>query len=96
MEYGGKPNNQTEKIDRVIMQGDLYSAHPCCRWDYAQPLNKDIGVADNKLEHFLSSTGGALLRTTGAHMEGEGVPSGTGSRDHMELASPTPGRQPEP
>jgi len=40
------------------MQGDLNSAHPGGRWDYAQPLNKDIGIADNKLEHFLSSTGG--------------------------------------
>ena len=40
------------------MQGDLNSAHPGCRWDYAQLFNKDIGMADNKLEHFLSSTGG--------------------------------------
>jgi len=38
------------------MQGDLNSAHLGCRWDYAQPLNKDIGMADNKLENFLSST----------------------------------------
>ena len=27
-------------------------------WDYAQPLNKDIGTADNKLEHFLKNTSG--------------------------------------
>ena len=40
------------------MQGDLNSAHPGCRWNYAQPLNKNTGMADNKLEHFLSSTGG--------------------------------------
>jgi len=41
------------------MQGDLNCTHPGCRWDYAQPpLKKDIGTADNKLEHFLSSTGG--------------------------------------
>jgi len=40
------------------MQGDLNCAHPGCRWDYAQPLNKDLGMADNKLEHFLNSTGG--------------------------------------
>ena len=40
------------------MQGDLNCAHPGCRWDYAQPLNRDLGTADNKLEHFLSSTGG--------------------------------------
>jgi len=47
-----------QKNNRIIMQGDLNCAHPGCRWDYAQPLNKDIGTADNKLEHFLSSTGG--------------------------------------
>jgi len=47
-----------QKKNRVIMQGDLNSAHPGCRWDYAQPLIKDIGMADNKLDHFLSSTGG--------------------------------------
>jgi len=40
------------------MQGDLNCAHPGSRWDYAQPLNKDLGTADNKFEHFLSSTGG--------------------------------------
>jgi len=27
-------------------------------WDYAQPLNKDLGTADNKLEHFLNGTSG--------------------------------------
>ena len=65
-----KPAGQTEmwnttenwmtkqKENRIIMQGDLNCAHPGCRWDYALPLNKDIGMADNKLEHFLSSTGG--------------------------------------
>jgi len=42
------------------MQGDLNCAHPGCRWDYAQPLNKDIGTADNKLEHFLKYTSGHL------------------------------------
>jgi len=47
-----------QKNNRIIMQGDLNCAHPGCRWDYAQPLNKDLGMADNKLEHFLSSTGG--------------------------------------
>jgi len=40
------------------MQGDLNCAHPECRWDYAQPLNKDIRTADNKLEHFLKNTSG--------------------------------------
>ena len=40
------------------MQGDLNCAHMGCRWDYAQPLNKDLGTADNKLEHFLESTSG--------------------------------------
>jgi len=45
-----------QKKNHIIMQGDLNCAHPGCRWDYAQPLNKDIGMADNKLEHFLSST----------------------------------------
>jgi len=40
------------------MQGDLNCAHPECQWDYAQPLNKDIGTADNKLEHFLQNTSG--------------------------------------
>ena len=47
-----------QKNNRIIMQGDLNCAHPGCRWDYAQPLNKDLGMADNKLEHFLNSTGG--------------------------------------
>jgi len=47
-----------QKNNRIIMQGDLNFAHPGCQWDYAQPLNKDIGMADNKLEHFLSSTRG--------------------------------------
>jgi len=40
------------------MQGDLNSAHQGCWWDYAQPLNEDVGMADNILEHFFSSTGG--------------------------------------
>jgi len=47
-----------QEKDCTILQGDLNSAHLGCRWDYALPLNKDIGTADNKLEHFLSSTGG--------------------------------------
>jgi len=47
-----------QKNNRIIMQGDLNCAHPGCRWDYAQPLNKDLGTADNKLEHFLKSTSG--------------------------------------
>jgi len=47
-----------QKNNRIVMQGDLNCAHPGCRWDYAQPLNKDLGTADNKLEHFLKSTGG--------------------------------------
>ena len=40
------------------MQGDLHCALPGYRWDYAQPLNKDLGMADNNFEHFLNSTGG--------------------------------------
>jgi len=40
------------------MQGDLNCAHPGSRWENAQPLDKDLGTADNKFEHFLSSTGG--------------------------------------
>jgi len=40
------------------MQGNLNCAHPGCRWDYTQPLNKDLGMADNKLQHFLDSTEG--------------------------------------
>ena len=47
-----------QKNNRIIMQGDLNCAHPGCRWDYAQPLNNDLGTADNKLEHFLNSTRG--------------------------------------
>ena len=35
-----------QKDSRTILQGDLNSAHPGGRWDYAQPLNKDIGMAD--------------------------------------------------
>ena len=48
-----------QKDNRIIMQGDLNCAHPGCQWEYAQPLNKDIGTADNKLEHFLKNTVGA-------------------------------------
>jgi len=40
------------------MHGDLNSAHLGCRWDYAQPLNRDIKIADNKLETLLTNTGG--------------------------------------
>jgi len=47
-----------QKNTRIIMQGDLNCAHPGCRWNYAQPLNKDIGTADNKLERFLKNTSG--------------------------------------
>jgi len=49
-----------QKNNRIIMQGDLNCAHAGCRWDYAQPLNKDIGTADNKLEHFLKNTSGCF------------------------------------
>ena len=38
--------------------GDLNCAHPGCQWDYAQPLNRDLGLADNKIETFLTNTGG--------------------------------------
>ena len=44
----------------IIMQGDLNCAHQGCRWKYAQPLNKDIGTADNKLENFLQNTSGCF------------------------------------
>jgi len=47
-----------QKKNRITMQGDLNCAHSGCQWDYAQPLNRDLGMTDNKLEHFLSSTGG--------------------------------------
>jgi len=47
-----------QKNKRIIMQGNLNCAHLGCRWDYVQPLNKDIEMADNKLEHLLSSTRG--------------------------------------
>ena len=47
-----------QKDNRIILQGDLNSAHPGARWDYAQPLNKDIGTADKKLEHFIKTTNG--------------------------------------
>jgi len=43
-----------QEKDRIILQGDLNSAHLGCRGT----MHKDIGTADNKLEHFLSSTGG--------------------------------------
>ena len=39
-----------QKDNRIILQGDLNSAHPGGRWDYAQPLNKEIGTADKKLD----------------------------------------------
>ena len=38
-----------QKKGRIIMHGDLNSAHSGCQWNYAQPLNKDIGTEDNKL-----------------------------------------------
>jgi len=47
-----------QKNNRIIMLGGLNCAHPGSRWDHAQPLNRDLGMADNKFEHFLSSTGG--------------------------------------
>jgi len=49
-----------QKDNRIIVQGDLNCAHPGCRWEYAQPLNRDIGTADNKLEHFLENTNGCF------------------------------------
>ena len=83
-----------QKNNHIIMQGDLNCTHPGCRWDYAQPLNKDIGTADNKLEHFLSSTGGH------SHVQQEHTWKGKGCKavlDHdMELLSPTPGYKTEP
>jgi len=39
---------------------DLNCAHPGCHWDYAQPLNRDLGIADNKIETFLTNTGGLM------------------------------------
>jgi len=47
-----------QKNNQTIMQGDLNCAHPGCRWDYAQPLNKDLGTADNKQENLLRNTSG--------------------------------------
>ena len=47
-----------QKDSRITLQGDLNCAHPGGRWDYAQPLNKDIGTADKKLEHFIKTTNG--------------------------------------
>ena len=38
------------------MQGDLNFAHPGSQWDYAQPLNRDLGTADNRFEHLLSNS----------------------------------------
>jgi hypothetical protein len=49
-----------QKGNRIIMLGDLNCAHQGCRWEYAQPLNKDIGTADNKLENFLQNTNGCF------------------------------------
>ena len=83
-----------QKENRIIMQGDLNCAHPGCRWDYAQPLNKDIGMADNKLEHFLNSTGGHSSYNT---WKGKGCQAALDRvRNYKELPSPTPGRQAEP
>jgi len=45
-----------QKNNRIIMQGDLNFAHPGSRWDYAQPLNRDLGTADNRFEHLLSNS----------------------------------------
>jgi len=61
-----------QKKTRIIMQGDLNSAHPGCQWDYAQHLNKDIGMADNKPEHFLRSTGGHSYVQQGHTWKGKG------------------------
>jgi len=47
-----------QKNNQIILQGDLNCTHPGYQWDYAQPLNKDLGTADNKLEHFLKNTSG--------------------------------------
>jgi len=70
-----------QEKDCIILQGDLNSAHPGCRWDYAQPLNdKIIRTADNKMEHFLSSTGGH------SHTQQENTWKGKGCRaalDHV-------------
>ena len=81
-----------QKDNRIIMQGDLNCAHSGCRWECAQPLNKDIGTADNKLEHFLKNTSGCS-HAQQEHTCTGGVPSGTRSCDHMELPPPTPSRQ---
>ena len=53
MDHDGELDDQT-KNNRIIMQGDLNCAHPGCRWDYAQPLTKDLILADD----ILNSTGG--------------------------------------
>jgi len=48
------------KNNRIILQVDLNGAHPGFRWDDAEPLNKDIGTADNKLKHIIKNTNGHL------------------------------------
>ena len=55
-----KLSQNKQKGNRIIMLGDLNCAHQGCRWEYAQPLNKDIGTADNKLENFLQNTSGCF------------------------------------
>jgi len=37
-----------QKNNCIIMQGDLNCARPSSRWDYAQPLNRDLRTAHNK------------------------------------------------
>lgn len=49
-------NKQTNA--RIILHGDLNCAHSGCWWDYAQPLNRNLGIADNKFETFLNNIGG--------------------------------------
>jgi len=80
-----------QKNTRIIMQGDLNCAHPGCRWDYAQPLNKDIGTADNKLEHFLNNMSGHSYTQQEHTWKGKECRA---ALDHVltwnELSPPTP------
>jgi len=43
-----------QKKGQINMHGDFNGAHLGCQWDYAQPLNRDLGTADNKLHIFLN------------------------------------------
>ena len=82
-----------QKDNRIILQGDLNSAHPGGRWDYAQPLNKEIGTADKKLEHFIKSTNGNFYTQQKHTWKGKEMPSGIRPRSYLELSPPTPGHQ---